>query len=196
MAARFKDGPMRVIKEPMVCFSISTTLRFNDFTTLYVSPESFSCSHKTFPFSSSAFFGDCWLMEGMIRKQRVPLIKREFFIWGKQTETLCFSGLVWKNTSHQVMSPRLPMMSSVRRWSVNECEKLLAIGRCNPDFSGVTYQKSEAQRFLCEPCISEFSTTSMPGWTKLRQTLKFLRQSSSANVSESKSLSFCEFFSH
>lgn len=36
--SRFKDGPLRAIKEPMVCFSISTTPRFNDFSTLWVSP--------------------------------------------------------------------------------------------------------------------------------------------------------------
>lgn len=42
-------------------------------------------------------------------------------------------------------SPEIPVMSPVRRQSVNECEKLLYFGRCNHDFSGVTYQKSKTQ---------------------------------------------------
>lgn len=47
-------------------------------------------------------------------------------------EGQCFSWPGIKNTSCQV---QLPMMSPVRRQSVNECEKLFAIGRCNRDFS-------------------------------------------------------------
>lgn len=90
-------------------------------------------------------------------------------------------------------SPEIPVMSPVRWQSVNECEKLLYFGRCNRDFSGVTYQKSETQTVSVNLVWVNSQTPVQQA--ELRQTPRFLRLPSSANVFLSKSPSFV-YFSH